>query len=322
MSETSTRLAAQLEVLSPLDAQVDALTDRHMAARKDWHPGELVDFSDDDDLIAMRALRDRARGLDPAVKVAVALNMLTEEGLPSFHRLIAEHFGPSPAWKRWSGQWTAEEDRHGNAMRDYVRDAALVSVAALDRLQFAFLRDGFNPEWTGSPYRLLAYTSLQERATQWAHANTGRLAAAQEPLLQRLLAHLAGDELRHCAFYRDAFGLLLANDTDGALIELATVACSLSMPGATIPGYAAMAEVERRANIFGPRQYAQIVEEAQIYWQLDRCRPQTGEGRAAQDRVMALPERLRQLAGRLEQRSRAKTFRFEFMKEPLHALAA
>jgi len=38
--------------------------------------------------------------------------------------------------------------------------------------------------------------------------------------------------------------------------------------------------------------------------------------------VMALPERLRQLAGRLEQRSRAKTFRFEFMKEPLHALAA
>lgn len=316
------RLARQLEVFRPLDGPVRALITRHRDTRKDWQPGELVDFGGEDGLLLMDSLRDRARGLHPSVKVAVTLNLLTEEGLPNFHRIIHEHFGSGGPWEEWTRLWTAEEDRHGNAMRDYVRDAALVSIPVLDRMQFTFLHDGFNPEWAGSPYRLLAYTSLQEKATQMSHANTARLAASQEPLLQRVLAYLAGDELRHCAFYRDAFGLALAQDLDGALMELAEVACGLSMPGQTIPGYQMMAEVERRAGIFGPRQYADIVEESLAYWQVAVLRPLSGDARSAQERLLELPDRLRKLAGRLEQRSRAKTFEFDFLREPLVALAA
>ena len=309
--------AAQLEIFAGLTEAVDALVARHQDSRKDWFPAELVDFGGEDGLELMRQLRARARGLSPAIRVAVALNMLTEEGLPHFHRIITEHFGDLPAFERWTALWTAEEDRHGNVLRDYVRDAALYDMGALDRLQFEFVNAGFKPDWFGSPYRLLAYTSLQERATQMSHANTARLAAAEEPLLQRVLAHLAADEARHCAFYKDAFALALAADTDQALIELARVAPALSMPGRTIPGFAMMAEVQNQAGIFGPREYSALVTELLGYWGIDRCRPDQAEAREAQDKLLALPERLVQLADRLAQRSRRKSFRFAFLRDAL-----
>ena len=315
------RFAAQLAVLDARADAIDQLIDRHIAARKPWHPGELFDFGDDEQLQDLQSLRDRARGLPQAVRVAMMLNLLTEEGLPHFHRIIAEHVGTLAVWSRWTGMWTAEEDRHGNVMRDYARDAALYRPAALDRLQFEFLTAGFDPEWAGSPFRLLAYTSLQERATQVSHANTARLASREEPLLQRVLAHLAGDEARHCAFYRDAFALALADDPDTALIELAAVAPKLAMPGGTIPGYMMMAEVERQAGIFGPREYAELVEESLVHWRIADVVPSTGAARAAQDELLQLSDRLVELAERLDMRRRRKTFEFDFLRERIAALA-
>src|SRR3546814_4962784 len=73
-------------------------------------------------------IRDAARGLSDTVRVAVALNLLTEEGLPHFHRLIATYLGNSGPWRDWNNMWTAEEDRHGCALRDYVRDARLFNM--------------------------------------------------------------------------------------------------------------------------------------------------------------------------------------------------
>src|SRR3546814_17052314 len=88
--------------------------------------------------------------------------------------------------------WTAEEDRYGCALRDYVRDARLFNMGALEKLQYSYIAAGFNPDWQADPYRLLAYTSLQEKATQISHANPGRLCGPIEPVGQKVLAQLAG----------------------------------------------------------------------------------------------------------------------------------
>lgn len=319
-SNRPTAFTAQLEVLQTLGLQTETLIERHSASRNDWQPGELIDFGDSAGLDEMRQLRERAAALGTAVRVAVALNMLTEEGLPNFHRIIAAHVGEIPAWDRWMRLWTAEEDRHGNVLRDYARDAALYDMARLDTMQFEYLRAGFDPEWAGSPYRLVAYTSLQERATQIAHANTARACAGAEPQLQRILAHLASDELRHCAFYRDNFALLLEVDPDNALLELATVAPALGMPGQTIPGYLMMAEIEREAGIFGPREYATLVDESLQYWDIEHLEPHGGTAREARDTLLELPARLHRLADLLDTRKRRKTYEFDFLRAPLAAL--
>jgi acyl-[acyl-carrier-protein] desaturase len=306
----------QIEVLVALEPFVAQQTEAHLGRRNLWFPNELMPA----DATAgaehdreLEALRARARGLPDAVRVAIALNLLTEEGLPHFHRLIATYLGNESPWSVWNNLWTAEEDRHGCALRDYVRDARLFNMGALERMQYRYIESGFNPDWQRDPYRLLAYTSLQEKATQVAHANTGRACAAYEPCVQRVLAHLAGDESRHYLFYREVFNELLARDCDRALVSLGKVMPALAMPGHTMPGYEQMSDVVRRAGIYGPRHYQHIVEELLAFWRIPARTPGTSAGREAQDKLMRIPQRLARMADYLEAKAGARSFTFDFL---------
>ncbi|HZR34171.1 MAG TPA: acyl-ACP desaturase [Nevskia sp.] len=308
---------SQIEVLLALEPFVRQETAAHLERRKLWFPNDL--FSADaqeteearQDLLKVRA---DARGLPDTVRVALALNLLTEEGLPHFHRLIATHLGNESPWSDWNNLWTAEEDRHGCALRDYVRDARIFRMGALERLQYQYLEAGFNPDWQRDPYRLLAYTSLQERATQMAHANTGRTCALYEPKIQRILAHISGDESRHYAFYRAVFGAVLKADTNTALGSLLKVMPALAMPGHTIANYEHMADVVRRADIYGPRHYRQIVEELLEFWGIGALTGLSAEGAAAQEKLMKIPSRLQRMSDYLEAKASAeRSFSFDFI---------
>src|SRR5690606_28792154 len=106
-------------------------------------------------------LRRRAEGNPDHARAALALNMLTEEGLPHFHRVLAVYLGDDSFWRNWNNLWTAEEDRHGVLLHDYVRETRLLDNRRLDEMQFEYLRAGFSPEWDKDPYRVFVYTSLQ-----------------------------------------------------------------------------------------------------------------------------------------------------------------
>ncbi len=50
------------------------------------------------------------------------VNLLTEDNLPSLSPGDRRPgSGRDGAWGTWVGQWTAEEGRHGIALRDYLR---------------------------------------------------------------------------------------------------------------------------------------------------------------------------------------------------------
>lgn len=305
----------QVEVLTAMEPAVLREMDAHKERRNLWFPNDLVCAdsqapSEWDEQLA--EVRRAARELPDAVRVAVAVNLLTEEGLPHFHRLIAVHFGESSPWVTWNNMWTAEEDRHGCALRDYVRDARLFDMGALERLQYSYIEAGFNPEWELDPYRLLAYTSLQEKATQISHANTGRLAGNTEPLLRRVLGHLAADESRHYVFYRAMFGEILALDPNRALVSLQKVISNFSMPGHRIAGFDDMSEVVRRSDIFGPRQYQRIIEECFEFWNLGNLTGLSAWGAEAQDKLLKVPQRLSRMADYVESRAVPRSFHFDF----------
>lgn len=303
--------------MASLEPLIDRNMARHVRERHLWMPGDLLPIAGEavNEALArdVRELPARARGIPDAIRVALALNLLTEEGLPHFHRLLAVHLGSGNAWSRWNYLWTAEEDRHGCVLRDYVREARLFDMAAFEGLQYRYLESGFDPDWGDDPYLLLAYTSLQERATQTAHANAGRLVAKHEPLLQRILGHVASDESRHFKFYRDAFKALLELDASRAMVSALHVMPRLAMPGSTIDGYADMADVVRRAGIYGPRDYRKVVSQCLASWDIANLQPGDAVGRQAQERLMAVPARLDRLAELLETRTKSKSFSFEFL---------
>ncbi|MCI5063139.1 MAG: acyl-ACP desaturase [Algiphilus sp.] len=308
----------RLDVVRSLEERVREETAAHIARRNLWMPDDLnsadLALGEEHDQ-SLRELRERARGLPVSVRAAVALNLLTEEGLPHFHRLIATHFPEGTAWREWNNMWTAEEDRHGCALRDYVRDARLFHMRIFEQEQYEYIAAGFDPHWEQDPYRLLAYTSLQERATQYAHANTGRLARGHEPMLQRVLAHLAGDESRHYQFYRAVFADLLREDPNRALVSLLKVTVSFAMPGHAIGDFEALSDLVAREDIFGTAQYRDIVVELLDYWKIGDMTGLSAEGAKAQERLMKMPSRLERMLQTQQAKREARTFQFDFIGE-------
>lgn len=305
---------AQIEVLNALAPVVVRETETHIAKRKLWYPNDLVPADAQEPAEReqeVAKMREAARDLPDVVRVALALNLLTEEGLPHFHRLIAVYFGQESPWVDWNNLWTAEEDRHGCAIRDYVRDARIFNMRALEEMQFLYIKAGFEPQWEQDPYRLLAYTSLQEKATQISHANTGRIAAGREPVLQRTLAHVAGDESRHYQFYRAVFGEILRADPDEALNSLLKVTLGFAMPGHNIAGFSEMSEVLTRGGVFGTRHYTSIVEELLAFWEIGAITGLSAHGQHNQERLMKIPARLERMAEYAESKSKPKKFSFD-----------
>lgn len=310
----SSDLLAKFEVLADLEDIVGDFMREHESKRELWMPSDLfLEEETNTPDTAERTLRDRARGLPDPARVAIALNVLTEEGLPHFHRLLAVYFGDHTFWRRWNNLWTAEEDRHGVVLHDYCKTSEILDQRVLETMQFEYLRAGFHPVWDRDPYRVFVYTSLQERATQFSHANTGKIAGQYEPKIGYILSRVASDEARHYAFYRKVFAEVLERDPDEALASAALVMPSIDMPGVAMPHFRELSDVVRRSGIYGPREYLKIVEELIRFWQIEALTGLSAMGREAQAKILDIPRRLKRIADHMEAKSRAKTFSFDLV---------
>ena len=312
MTTPTLETLAKVEVLADLEPVVHDLMEVHESKRILWFPSELLappPETDPDRYVS--ELRKRAEGISMPGRVALALNLLTEEGLPHFHRLLAVYLGGDTFWSKWTNLWTAEEDRHGAVLHDYARDSRILDNPVLERMQFEYLRAGFNPEWDKDPYRVFVYTTLQERATQVSHANTGKLASEYEPTIGTVLANVAKEEARHYIFYRTIFKEVLARDPNRAMASAAEIMPSIDMPGISMPHFREMADVIRRAGIYGPRDYLKIVEEQIRFWAIETVTGLDEMGQRAQEKILGIPKRLERVADALEARSRTKTFSFD-----------
>jgi acyl-[acyl-carrier-protein] desaturase len=287
MTLPTTETLAKVEVLADLEPVVHDLMDAHEAKRVLWFPSELLAPAPDTDPDRhLRELRARAEGITLPMRVALALNLLTEEGLPHFHRCWRPYLGGDTFWAKWTNLWTAEEDRHGAVLHDYTRDSRILDNPVLERMQFEYLKAGFEPEWDKDPYRVFVYTTLQERATQVSHANTGSSPASTSrpsapcsptwPRRRRGTTVLPHD-LRE----------VLKRDPNRALASAAEIMPSIDMPGVSMPHFREMADVIRRAGIYGPRDYLKIVEEQIRFWASTRSPGSTSRASARRRRSSA-----------------------------------
>jgi acyl-[acyl-carrier-protein] desaturase len=130
-------------------------------------------------------------------------------------------------------------------------------------------------------------------------------------VIANVLTNVAQEEARHYSFYRTIFKEVLLRDPNRALASAAEVMPSIDMPGASMPQFRAMADVLRRAGIYGPRDYLAIVEEQIRYWAFDALDGLDEIGKRAQEKILQIPARLTRVAEVLETRSRAKSFIFD-----------
>jgi acyl-[acyl-carrier-protein] desaturase len=311
-TDSARELYSKIEVLQDLEEKVRDLMEIHERKRELWFPTDLLGpAADECPDTHLANLRAQAEGIPDPARAALALNLLTEEGLPHFHRLLAVYLGDDSFWRSWNNLWTAEEDRHGQVLHDYARDTRLLQQRKLEEMQFEYLRAGFHPEWDRDPYRVFAYTTVQERATQFSHSETGKIVAEYEPRLASILSQVAKEEARHYTFYRTVFEEILKRDPDQALHSASFILPAIDMPGVTMPGFKELADVIRRSGIYGPRDYLRIVQEQIRYWKIESLDGLNELGRKAQEKIMGIPARLKRIAEYMETRSKSKTFSFE-----------
>jgi acyl-[acyl-carrier-protein] desaturase len=320
MSNSPAKLfATRLEVLNDLEPIVAELIATHEEKRALWFSSDLLSSSEGD-VDDIQALRERAKGIPDNARVSVALNLLTEEGLPHFHRLLAVALGSDSFWAKWNFLWTAEEDRHGNVIRDYCRDSRLLDFRSLERNQFDYIRNGFTPSWTGDPYKTFVYTSAQERATQISHEATAKLVKEYEPTLAGILKRIAGEEARHFVFYMTIFKEILKRDANHALQSASEVLPMIDMPGASICNFVEYAEVITKSGGYSMDDYKIIVEQLITSWKVEAMTGLNDVGRKAQDKIMGIPKRLEKVIDHLQSRLKSKTFSFDVVKHRKFAL--
>ncbi|WP_329201729.1 MULTISPECIES: acyl-ACP desaturase [unclassified Streptomyces] len=106
--------------LTELQPTVARLLDRHLAASREWMPHMYVpcsSASDYDGPLDGLPWRAEQSTLPEPVGDALIVNLLTEDNLPSYHFELATRVGRDGAWGTWLHRWTAEEGRHGDALR-------------------------------------------------------------------------------------------------------------------------------------------------------------------------------------------------------------
>jgi len=178
-------------------------------------------------------------------------------------------------------------------------------------MQFEYLRAGISPEWDKDPYRGFDYTSLQERATPFSHAATGKIVAEYEPTIGPALGHIASEAARHFTIYRILINENLKRDPNEALHSASMIMPAIDMPGILMPGFKEMADVIRRSGIYGPRDYLRIVQEQIRYWKIETIEGLNEMGKKAQEKILGIPARLTRIADVMDTRRTAKTFSFE-----------
>ncbi|MCM2579910.1 acyl-ACP desaturase [Streptomyces meridianus] len=225
-------------LLYALEEVVEAELNRHLKVAKEWMPHEYVPWSDGrnfDGVMGGEAWAPEQSKVSDIGRIALVVNLLTEDNLPSYHHEIASLFGRDGAWGTWVHRWTAEEGRHGIVMRDYLLTSRAVDPVELERFRMAHMSEGFESDNRHSMLHSVAYVAFQELATRISHRNTGHHSG--DPVCDRMLARIATDENLHMVFYRNLLGKAFELAPDQTMSAVRDVVVNFRMPGHGMPGF-------------------------------------------------------------------------------------
>ncbi|MBD0020989.1 acyl-ACP desaturase [Gordonia pseudamarae] len=302
--------------------------ERHMKMAKDWYPHEYVPWDGGRNFATLGGDDwDPAQSMLPdSARSAMLGLMLTKDGLPSYHRMIAEHVTFDDAWGAWVGRWTAEEMRHSAVIRDYLMVTRGVDPVQLDIARTRNAMTGFDPlarthglsEHSVGLLFALVYMACHELSTRVAHRNAAK--AATDPIAVRLLHRVAGDENLHMLFYRNIVESALDLAPDQTMAAIYGILSTSPVPGATpVPGSSPVlgriAALIAEGGIYDLNQHlSDVVLPLLRKWQVFERDDIGPVGQMYRDKITAFVTELHQRVDKLD-RARARATRPSALSE-------
>ena len=297
-----------LQLLHELEPVVEANLNRHLSMAKDWNPHDYIPWSDGRNYHALGGedWDPEQSKLSDVAQVAMVQNLLTEDNLPSYHREIAMNFGMDGAWGNWVNRWTAEENRHGIALRDYLVVTRAIDPVVLEQLRIEQMTRGFSPGqnqqgdlFAESLFDSVIYVTFQELATRVSHRNTGK--ACNEPIADQLLQRVSADENLHMIFSRDVSAAGFDIAPNQAMNALHKVLTNFKMPGYTIPDFRRKAVTIASGGVYDPRIHLDdVVMPVLKKWRIFERDDFTGEAAKMRDDLGLLVEEIEEACGKFE----------------------
>ncbi len=297
-----------LQLLRELEPVVEQNINRHLSMRKDWNPHDYIPWSDGKNYYALDG-QDWEPGqsvLSEVAQTAMVQNLLTEDNLPSYHREIAMNFHMDDPWGFWVNRWTAEENRHGIALRDYLLVTRAIDPVELEITRMEQVTRGFSPGqnqqgdlFAEKLFDSVMYMSFQELATRVSHRNTGK--ACDDPVADQLLQRVSADENLHMIFYRDVSAAGLDIAPNQAMTSLHRVLRNFKMPGYTVPDFRRKAVIIAVGGVYDPRIHLDdVVMPVLKKWRIFEREDFTGEAAEMRDDLGKLVEELEDTCQKFE----------------------
>ena len=306
MSAPMTTTALLLE----LEPVVETNLNRHLTMAKEWFPHEYVPWSegrDYDGPLGGEAWTVEQSQMSDVARSSLIVNLLTEDNLPSYHHEIATVFGRDGAWGTWVHRWTAEEGRHGIAIRDYLLTTRAVDPQQLERLRMDHMSVGYTAQHDDM-VRNLAYVSFQELATRVSHRNTGKITG--DKIADQLLSRVAADENLHMVFYRNLLGAALELDPNQTMRAITDVVTTFQMPGTDIAGFQRKAVEMAIAGVYDIRLHRDdVVAPVLRFWNVFEIEGLDAEGEQARTELADFMAELDKQALRFEDKRDAMNAR-------------
>lgn len=296
---------SSLDLLTELEPIVERELNRHIAQAKEWFPHDYIPWDTATNFAHLggKDWTPEQQRFSEAARTSLIINLLTEDNLPSYHFEIATIFSRDGAWGEWVGRWTAEEGRHGTAIRDYLVVTRAVDPIALERARMVHMQEGFEAIHPGI-LAGLSYVSFQELATRVSHRNTG--IATGDPIAESLLQRIALDENLHMIFYRNLLDAALDINPDDTMEAILASVRDFSMPGHGIEGFQRKAVEIAVAAIYDLKQHRdEVIMPVLRKWRIFDRNDFGARGDAARDALAVVLADMDKNVNRFEERREA-----------------
>ncbi|KYF73330.1 acyl-ACP desaturase [Sorangium cellulosum] len=208
-----------------------------------------------------RANKEASEELALCAETFCSVEMYLPDYVANGINLVRSYFGQ--AW--FQANWAYEESKHSLTLMQYLLRSGKRTEEQLTDLQHQIFAKQWNLPFH-TPRQMTFYGCVQEMATFVIYVkHRERAAAENDECLRTIYDYIARDEIAHCRFYQSVIKVLLEEDREGTLADMAHVFANFEMPGVGIvPDYDSrilkMREAGIDRNVFIQKVYMPILK--------------------------------------------------------------
>ncbi len=307
-------VASRREVMRHVEGNITLLIPEYLKPiDENWQPSDLLpDSSGEEFFDQIREIQERAGNLSYDLLAVLIGDTITEEALPTYESWLSmvddverEYSG---GWLTWIRKWTAEENRHGDALNRYLYLSGRVNMKMMEVTTQYLIADGTDVQTGRDPYRNFVYTSFQELATNVSHRRVASLAKKDgDTLLSKMCGMIASDEARHAKAYKHFMTMIFEIDPNEAMLAFEDMMRrKIVMPanfmrelgGTAGETFQHFTDAAIRTGVYTAYDYIDIFKSLITDWKIEQMQGLNSAGEQAREYLCNLPSRLIRVAER------------------------